>query len=792
MKRKWIGMAVGTVYASMAVTGAARADDHPDDCAIATPNPAPVLRCLGVLETATDVDWFRVSVQPGHLYSLHDYWWDCGFCAHVRVVADDCATNLVDIHGPTASDVYWFIAPAAGQVLVAVDQPAGGVGAGSAYEVLIQHVEGPVTDDFPDAIESAAPISTDGAWINGQINHSLDRDAFQFYGLAGHVYLIDTNPEDPSAAVLVNTEITDGLVGGVHDTIDVNNPYWGRPEGIGGTRIRVPESGGRNISVLVRWVSLNLTGPRLYRLRVVDDGPLSALTPTSDDCESPAILPMGEEFTILAPNSGSAVYLAMPVMEGHVYDIAFLATVGPHALDCFVGESCQSFNSIAGYRAGGQFQAAMTGTLKFGVSQGYISVPYDQQPPSAWTTLRVTDLGRIPDDSPMGAPPLPVAADGQWHTFHTDFLDDEDRFVIAVEPGRQIDLEFMAAGWGGGVQATFEGYIGTGFGASDASEVHRISCYVPVDYAGTLDVVVTGNSTVGGYRLRASELPAEGLRGNGCESPIAAPTDGRAQRVVFDDADGEDWIRFPGLASHIYRVAISDVTVGGYVDRSWTTSCGEPLVPLPSWYHTPAEIRPAADGPLLFRMTGHGMADVSITDLGIPDDREPDSPDGPVPPRLILPNRAAVAGRFDYQADVDYFRIRLRPGRLYMLGAGTPPNVGVPVASVCTADGSCFVTGRALHGATLRAPGDLGSPPIDYNLRLVPGYSSLPGDYVLRLSSWSCPSDWDDDGDRTQADLFEFLGAFLAGDLEADLDGSGAIGVQDLFEFITDWFGLCF
>lgn len=782
--------AVALAFAAAISASPARADDHPDDCSSATLNPNPELRCSGVLEAATDVDWFRVPVLPAHLYSLHDFWLNCDQCARVRVVSNDCSTGLVDLFGLGPGDVYWFIAPPAGEVFVAVEQPSAGVRIGDEYDVRIQHVQGPVTDDYPDTIGAPATVPTDGTWINGLINHRLDRDAFRFRGLAGHVYLIDANPADQANESLVNITIADGLVNGVRDTIDARNPFWGQPGGPWGTRIRVDDGDDRDIGVLVDGGGVSWAAPRSYRLRVVDEGPLPATSPTSDNCETPVEMPIGQTFTVQAPEPENSVYWVMPVVQGHVYEVACLATVGSHDLGCSTGAACNALGALPGYGLGGRFQAIATGEAHFGLGRSGPYYPDDVPAPAAWATFRVVDLGWIQDDSPAGSPPVPIAADGVWRTFHTDFVQDEDRFAVAAEPGSRLDLEFVAEtpGWGGGLSAGMEGYLGAGSGFDDASDVRRFSFYVPADYTGVLDVGVTGDAIVGAYRLRAIEWPAEGARGDGCGSFIVAPTDGTARRVVFDDADGEDWVGFQAAAMHAYRVEVSDVVISGYFEKDWATSCDGPLRPLP--YGSPRLGRDS-DGPILLRILGRGVSDVAITDLGIPEDPEPDVPDGAVLPRLILPNRAPVAGRLDGQSDVDYFRVRLNPGHRYALGAGTPGGLGRAVVSLCTRDGDCVVSGGALLGTWFIAPGDPGSAPIELDLRLTASGFTSSGQYLVRLTSWGCPSDWNDDGERTQADLFAFLDAMLAGDPEADLDGSGVVGVEDLFTYLTAWFGSC-
>lgn len=51
-----------------------------------------------------------------------------------------------------------------------------------------------------------------------------------------------------------------------------------------------------------------------------------------------------------------------------------------------------------------------------------------------------------------------------------------------------------------------------------------------------------------------------------------------------------------------------------------------------------------------------------------------------------------------------------------------------------------------------------------------------------------CPADFNLSGAVTVQDLFDFLGGFFAGDREADFNGEGGISVQDLFDYLAAFF----
>lgn len=69
------------------------------------------------------------------------------------------------------------------------------------------------------------------------------------------------------------------------------------------------------------------------------------------------------------------------------------------------------------------------------------------------------------------------------------------------------------------------------------------------------------------------------------------------------------------------------------------------------------------------------------------------------------------------------------------------------------------------------------------------GGISSPG--IARWGVSDCLADANGDGAVSVQDVFEFLGAFFAGDPRADIDGSGTVSVQDVFEFLAAYFAGC-
>jgi len=54
-----------------------------------------------------------------------------------------------------------------------------------------------------------------------------------------------------------------------------------------------------------------------------------------------------------------------------------------------------------------------------------------------------------------------------------------------------------------------------------------------------------------------------------------------------------------------------------------------------------------------------------------------------------------------------------------------------------------------------------------------------------------CTADWNQNAEVSVQDIFEFLEDWFAGDRNADMNGSGVLSVQDIFDFLRDWFTGC-
>ncbi len=115
----------------------------------------------------------------------------------------------------------------------------------------------------------------------------------------------------------------------------------------------------------------------------------------------------------------------------------------------------------------------------------------------------------------------------------------------------------------------------------------------------------------------------------------------------------------------------------------------------------------------------------------------------------------------------------------FALGSGAlPESVWVAFAQFPTANGGALVS-------TLQAPASADG---DGNVQT--------GEFVrVRLCTFTaagcCAPDFDGSGALAVQDIFEFLNAWFAGDARADFNHTGGLTVQDIFDFLNAWFAGC-
>ena len=66
-------------------------------------------------------------------------------------------------------------------------------------------------------------------------------------------------------------------------------------------------------------------------------------------------------------------------------------------------------------------------------------------------------------------------------------------------------------------------------------------------------------------------------------------------------------------------------------------------------------------------------------------------------------------------------------------------------------------------------------------------FQTIPGNHVITVAY--CLADFNQSGAVTVQDIFDFLSAWFAHNPAADVNGSGSVTVQDIFDFLGAWFG---
>lgn len=71
----------------------------------------------------------------------------------------------------------------------------------------------------------------------------------------------------------------------------------------------------------------------------------------------------------------------------------------------------------------------------------------------------------------------------------------------------------------------------------------------------------------------------------------------------------------------------------------------------------------------------------------------------------------------------------------------------------------------------------------------------LGGPVAIWSGFWAiatcCPADFNGSGAISVQDIFDYLGAFFSNDPRADFNDSASISVQDIFDFLNAWFAGC-
>ena len=116
-----------------------------------------------------------------------------------------------------------------------------------------------------------------------------------------------------------------------------------------------------------------------------------------------------------------------------------------------------------------------------------------------------------------------------------------------------------------------------------------------------------------------------------------------------------------------------------------------------------------------------------------------------------------------------------------VMGCAAAPAFAQPALTSFTVD----CGGQVLTGGTLRLTSTIGQPDAGV---FSGGTILLRGGFLVPST---CPADFNASGAVSVQDIFDFLAAYFEGDVRADFNASGAISVQDIFDYLAAYFAGC-
>jgi hypothetical protein len=454
---------------AIALAGPPPADDHPDNCADATPWPiggggsggqAPSGELSGRLDVPGDVDWFELQLQPNHLYRFNPWTLDCGACPRARIFAPDCATEIARIEPFEPPKVYWFLTPSSGRLLAAVDSPTGVIG---EYTVPVELIGGPFQDDHPSTVADAAPLAANAQPVSGTLEFGQDADVFVIEARPGAMYRLDVLAGLENSSDLTVMFGALGADGTLASTPQVPDPACAtRPEGCSATRLIAGEG---EPSLVYVWVQHRTreredAPPLSYAFSVTDEGDFVA-TPGGPDCGTVPAVPVGAPIPVKLTNqSFSFQFWQFPVQAEHTYRVRLEATVG--AIDLALGVTdtdCLetfAFNDPGNGRFDVYFRSPDDTPKRLFVERTLLRLDPLGRPLPGWCLLRVDDIGVVVDPEPDSAVvAAPMAIGGAISEGTLGYGGDVDWFRGPLTPGvnYRVELRLCTTGSDAGVIA---------------------------------------------------------------------------------------------------------------------------------------------------------------------------------------------------------------------------------------------------------------------------------------------------------------------------------------------------
>lgn len=297
------------------------ADDHGDNCAVATPILTDGSVNSAVIEPQTDEDWLMFTADAGHHYDLSTFAPSGNFYTVVQLIADDCATVVAE-WVPNTPDEYGFNTPAPATYYLRITSfLAGYIGQLN----LAVTDGGPQTDDHSGSESGATAAPTDGTVLTGTINYPRDYDFFTFNALADHLYSVQVRALTHTDSWYVSTILYQGP-----SVLDFSGSSNGSPGGPGlwtGLVYGVPAGAGAPLHVLV-YASPSDSGGS-YELAIRDLGPTPADDHGDDAASSTPLLTDGTPVAGVLGHGGDLDFFRFTALPQRVYSIEVRALDSP-------------------------------------------------------------------------------------------------------------------------------------------------------------------------------------------------------------------------------------------------------------------------------------------------------------------------------------------------------------------------------------------------------------------------------------------------------------------------------
>ncbi|MCV2888457.1 pre-peptidase C-terminal domain-containing protein [Ruegeria aquimaris] len=542
----------------VAVTDLGSLDDHPDGVGT-TGEVAVDGSVTGEIEEGGDIDWFRVTLEAGHEYTIElrgnptsdgtlgDPYLRGVFDADGNSIAG--TTN--DDGGTGLNSLLTFTATTGGTFFIAAGAYGGSTG---TYTLAVQD-EGSA-DDFGSDTATAGSIPSSGV-VTGEINEANDTDWFGIDMVAGHTYRIALNGAYGGGGTL-----SDPYLRGIHDSSGTLIPGTTNDDGGGGLDSLLeftPASSGRYF--IAAGAFSTHTGT--YTLQVED---LGAADDFSDDTGTTGAAVVDGSVTGAIETGGDHDWFRVNLTAGTTYNIDLEgAPTGKGTLPdtLLYGLRDASGNLIPGTTNddGGtglnshvEFTAASSGIYyvdvgAYGANEGTY-------------TLSIAAERTVTDDFSAGTDTTGSVSVGGSRTGNIEAPSDQDWFRVSLVAGHtyQVDLEGSPTSGGTLSDPYFRGLYNSsgalvsGTTNDDGGTGLNSQITFTADSTGTFFLAAGAyGSNTGTYKISLADLGAADDFAGDTSTTGSAPVGGAVTGNI-ESAGDQDWFRVNLTEGNTYQI----------------------------------------------------------------------------------------------------------------------------------------------------------------------------------------------------------------------------------------------